>query len=229
MRAVACTPEGSPVMPEETYASGDPLLAFDERLHVVSWNAALERLTGVPAAKVLGRPCWQLGGRGLDGVQICREACAVARRALAGAPPPTMTISLSGAGGRVLVTMSTIRADQGSGPRFVHVLSPLAVTGHEIDGGKNPLTPRQVDVLTLIAAGKPVKVVSAALGLAESTVRNHVRGILVRLGCHSQLEAVAVARQRGLLDAVLTVPLSEASSRRPGSPRPAQARLSEEP
>ena len=122
-------------MPEETYTSGDPLLAFDEGLRVVSWNAALERLTGVPAAEVLGRPCWQLGGRGLDGGPICREACAVARLARAGAPPPTITISLPGAGGRVLVTMSTIRADRGSGPRFVHVLSPLAVTGHDVVEG----------------------------------------------------------------------------------------------
>jgi DNA-binding CsgD family transcriptional regulator len=200
MRNAQVRPEAVQLMPEETFTSGDALLAFDEQLSVVSWNAALERLTGVPAAEVLGRPCWQLGGRGPDGVPICREACAVARLARAGAPPPTMTISLPGAGGRLLVTMSTIRADRGSGPRFVHVLRPLGLAGHDVEDGNEPLTPRQVEVLTLIAAGKPVKVVSAALGLAESTVRNHVHAILVRLGCHSQLEAVAVARERGLLE-----------------------------
>ena len=33
------------------------------------------------------------------------------------------------------------------------------------------------------------------LSLAEVTVRNHIRGILVELGVHSQLEAVAKARE----------------------------------
>jgi DNA-binding CsgD family transcriptional regulator len=31
------------------------------------------------------------------------------------------------------------------------------------------------------------------------TVRNHVAAVLHRLGCHSQLEAVATARRRGLI------------------------------
>jgi DNA-binding CsgD family transcriptional regulator len=187
-----------PLVSEQTLTSADPLLAFDEQLSVVIWNAALERLTGVPAAEVLGRPCWRLRARGLGGA-VCREACAVARLARAGAPPPTMTISLPTTAGRTPVAMATIRAEGASGTRFVHVLRPLAQSGDAMDGRNGPLTPRQVEVLALIAAGKPVKVVSAALGLAEPTVRNHVRGILQRLGCHSQLEAVAVARERGLL------------------------------
>lgn len=37
------------------------------------------------------------------------------------------------------------------------------------------------------------------LDLAEATVRNHIRLILRKLGCHSQLEAVAVAFRQNLL------------------------------
>lgn len=55
-------------------------------------------------------------------------------------------------------------------------------------------------MLELLADGLPVKVVARRLGLAEATVRNHVRGVLTALGAHSQLEAVAVARKRGILD-----------------------------
>ena len=40
----------------------------------------------------------------------------------------------------------------------------------------------------------PAKVIAARLGLAEDTVRNHIRAILMALGSHSQLEAVAKAR-----------------------------------
>ena len=68
-----------------------------------------------------------------------------------------------------------------------------------------------------------MKVVSAALGLAESTVRDHVHGILVRLGCHSQLEAVAVARKRGLLQesrAAQEVVLGSDSKAQTGFERP---------
>lgn len=61
------------------------------------------------------------------------------------------------------------------------------------------LSPRQQQVLALIARGVRVKEIAIRLGLSETTVRNHVRGLLGRLGCHSQLEAVARAREWHLL------------------------------
>ena len=44
-----------------------------------------------------------------------------------------------------------------------------------------------------------MKTVARKLGLRETTVRNHVRLLLLALGAHSQLEAVARARAFGLL------------------------------
>jgi DNA-binding NarL/FixJ family response regulator len=44
-----------------------------------------------------------------------------------------------------------------------------------------------------------VKTIARRLGLMETTVRNHVRLLLLALGAHSQLEAVARARAHGLL------------------------------
>jgi DNA-binding CsgD family transcriptional regulator len=61
------------------------------------------------------------------------------------------------------------------------------------------LTPRQRQVLELVAEGIPAKVIAARLGLAPPTVRNHIRALLQHLDAHSQLEAVATARRRGLL------------------------------
>ncbi|HWJ30805.1 MAG TPA: LuxR C-terminal-related transcriptional regulator [Gaiellaceae bacterium] len=61
------------------------------------------------------------------------------------------------------------------------------------------LSPRQQQILALMARGVRVREIAAQLGLSETTVRNHVRGILKRLGCHSQLEAVARAREWHLL------------------------------
>lgn len=60
-------------------------------------------------------------------------------------------------------------------------------------GSRLDLSARQQEVLELLANGVPARAIAARLGLAEATVRNHIRLILLKLGCHSQLEAVAVA------------------------------------
>jgi DNA-binding NarL/FixJ family response regulator len=61
------------------------------------------------------------------------------------------------------------------------------------------LSPRQREVLVLLSGGVRVKEIAARLGLSETTVRNHVRLLLRGLECHSQLEAVARAREWRLL------------------------------
>ena len=61
------------------------------------------------------------------------------------------------------------------------------------------LTPRQLEVLHHLAHGESTAQIADALGIQRETVRNHVRGILRALRVHSRLEAVAAARQRGLL------------------------------
>jgi PAS domain S-box-containing protein len=61
------------------------------------------------------------------------------------------------------------------------------------------LTPRQREVLTLLADGASTSEIAVVLGLAEETVRNHIRQLLRRLGVHSRLAAVAYARRHGIL------------------------------
>jgi DNA-binding NarL/FixJ family response regulator len=63
---------------------------------------------------------------------------------------------------------------------------------------RGSVTPRELQVLGLIADGRPAKSIADRLGIAVSTVRNHIRAILVELGCQ-QLEAAAQARRRGLI------------------------------
>ena len=61
------------------------------------------------------------------------------------------------------------------------------------------LTPRQHEVLHLLARGHSTEQMASELHLAIETVRNHVRHLLRALGAHSRLEAIAVARRDGLL------------------------------
>jgi DNA-binding CsgD family transcriptional regulator len=65
--------------------------------------------------------------------------------------------------------------------------------------GEVTLTPRQAQVLHLLARGCSTEQMADELGVADDTIRNHVRAILRRLGVHSRLDAVIVAYQRRLV------------------------------
>ncbi len=61
------------------------------------------------------------------------------------------------------------------------------------------LTVRERQVLGLVAAGLGNRAVATRLGIRYSTVRSHVRALIGKLGAHSRLQAVARARELGLL------------------------------
>lgn len=61
------------------------------------------------------------------------------------------------------------------------------------------LTEREREVLGLLAAGIDPQTIARQLGIRVHTCRGYVRNVLVKLGAHSQLEAVAVARRYGLI------------------------------
>jgi DNA-binding CsgD family transcriptional regulator len=61
------------------------------------------------------------------------------------------------------------------------------------------LTPRQKEVLQLLALGRSTEQIASELHLTTETVRNHVRHVLKALAVHSRLEAVVVARRQGLI------------------------------
>jgi DNA-binding CsgD family transcriptional regulator len=86
------------------------------------------------------------------------------------------------------------------GRHFGDVLGTSGARGLHRRGPDGPaLTPRQREVLELVGEGMPAKVIAARLGLAPTTVRNHIRALLQHLDAHSQLQAVANARRLGLL------------------------------
>ncbi len=61
------------------------------------------------------------------------------------------------------------------------------------------LTPREIEVVGLIAEGMRNKEIAAALGITDDTVQAHVKSILVKLGVHDRTAAVRVALQRGII------------------------------
>lgn len=61
------------------------------------------------------------------------------------------------------------------------------------------LTPRELEVLRLLADGVGTKDMAERLSLSVATVRNHIERILAKLGVHSRLEAVLYAAQHNLI------------------------------
>ena len=62
-----------------------------------------------------------------------------------------------------------------------------------------PLTPRELEVLGLVAQGMQNKEIAARLVITERTVKFYVSSILAKLGAGNRTEAVAIAAQRGLI------------------------------
>jgi DNA-binding NarL/FixJ family response regulator len=62
------------------------------------------------------------------------------------------------------------------------------------------LTPREREVLSLLASGEGTKGISARLHISPKTVSTHVQRMLVKLDLHSRAEAVAFAYREGLVE-----------------------------
>ena len=87
--------------------------------------------------------------------------------------------------GRMLITPRTI--------------ATLLAKRKAIEAQLERLTPREKEVLRLMAEGFPSRAIAAELGISYTTVRTHIRGLGSKLAVHSKLEAVVKARELGLI------------------------------
>ena len=62
------------------------------------------------------------------------------------------------------------------------------------------LTPREIEVLALVAQGLPNKEIADRLAISQRTVKFHVSSIMGKLGAGNRTEAVALAAQQGLVE-----------------------------
>ncbi len=67
------------------------------------------------------------------------------------------------------------------------------------DSESDPLTPREIEVLQLMAEGLPNKGIAARLAVSEHTAKFHVNAILRKMGAQSRTEAVVRATRQGLI------------------------------
>ena len=101
-------------------------------------------------------------------------------------------------GARTLVEINSVPVEEGG--RIVGVFG--MVPHLEPDAAPKPhahLTPRQNQVLHLLAHGRSTAQIAQELHLSVDTVRNHVRRMFRALDVHSRVEALAVAHREGIL------------------------------
>jgi PAS domain S-box-containing protein len=170
----------------------------DRAGRIAQVSHAIERITGYGVDELVGKPAWTLAAP--DSVPIMKEQlrrkmsgeARLTRYELTGRRKDGTTVPLQ-------VSCEPLwEARQIVGARgIVHVAG--RVPGLEHLAGQVSLTPRQLDVLSLLAEGLSTRAIAERLSISPETTRNHVRSILMELRVHSRLEAVVVGRRLGLV------------------------------
>jgi PAS domain S-box-containing protein len=168
-----------------------PAYAVD-RFGIIRWiNSATKKLVG------------DIRGRQQSSVVVpehAREAKESFLRKMMGTEKSTegSVVVVGPDGERVQVEISSCALREGH--RIVGVFGVVRHREESAPPKPHPhLTPRQNQILHLLAHGHSTSQIAEELHLSVDTVRNHVRRMLRALGVHSRIEALAVAHREGIL------------------------------
>ena len=205
--------------------TGDAVFVVAPDYHIAYWDEEAQFLTGSSPEEMVGSPCYRaVLGEKESGEPFCGYGCSVMRLAQAGRPVASYDMKVrTGSGTKRWVSVSVLSVASEEGPYLVHLLRDSQKAHETIEFARGliqltkkdhadtadapspprhetpALTGRQLEVLGLLAKGKSTGEIAGELYLAKATVRNHIRALLQALGVHSQLEALAKAREVGLL------------------------------
>lgn len=108
------------------------------------------------------------------------------------------------AGARGYLLKSLLRKELLEAIRAVHAgqkrVPPEVAAEVAEHASDDALSPRELEVLRLIAAGNGNKEVAARLSLSEDTVKSHVKSILAKLGANDRTHAVTIGLKRGIIE-----------------------------
>ena len=92
--------------------------------------------------------------------------------------------------------LDTIRAVR-AGKKLIHGEVAAELASH---AAEDALSRREIEVLSLIAAGNSNKLIADQLSISEDTVKGHVKSILSKLGVNDRTHAVTVGLKRGIIE-----------------------------
>ena len=80
------------------------------------------------------------------------------------------------------------------------VMAPEAAAQIAEHSGEEALTPKELEVLQLVAAGNANKLIAVQLSISEETVKSRVKNILDKLGANDRTHAVTIGLKRGIIE-----------------------------
>jgi two-component system NarL family response regulator len=107
------------------------------------------------------------------------------------------------AGASTYLLKDTLADDLPRIVREVHagrrMLPPDVLARLEERAASPTLTPREIEVMKLVAAGRRDKEIALALSISSQTARVHMKNIFAKLGVSDRTEAMSVAIRRGII------------------------------
>jgi DNA-binding CsgD family transcriptional regulator len=204
--------------------TGCAAFSTDEKGQITAWNTGAQELLGHTADEMVGRGCNEvLCGIDMFGNRFCDEDCAILSMARKGEAVRNFQIDIPGKNGGTLragictlvVNLEPVKAEGKQRFQLIHLLQPMegaaaALENYRGSGNDSkrsrsehaagvPLTGREMEVLILLEEGVSTQSMADTMGISVTTVRNHIQGILRKLGAHSRLEAVSSARRLGMI------------------------------
>jgi PAS domain S-box-containing protein len=176
--------------------SRNPMALVDEHRSVVDVNAAFVRLLDVRRGSVVGRPLASLvvDGPLLTQAEWAKQIAAgrasgeaALRREDGGSVGVQWAATAEEVTGRRLVLLVALNTSRWGGSFRRQDRSPAA----------SELSPREIEIVRLVAAGSTAGEIADDLRLSHHTVRTHVRNAMDKLGARSRAHLVAQALGRG--------------------------------
>jgi DNA-binding NarL/FixJ family response regulator len=211
-------------------SAADGAFVVDEEMEIIYANRAAERILGANLDGEAPIRCYQLlQGRGDQDRLICQEDCAIANRLLRGGSVSNFDLQVeTQPEASRWINMSVFRYSDGRThkPYIFHLFRDITQKKKEVrlverlvevarnypriesdvpvdqeDGHlHHSLTPREREVLGLLAQGSSTSEIGRKLTISLNTARNHIQNILEKLGVHTRLEAVIYAIDHNLVE-----------------------------
>ncbi|NEJ19409.1 two-component system response regulator MctR [Rhizobium leguminosarum] len=147
---------------------------------------------------------------GIDAIELFRNELPQARVVMLSMHDSREYISSSvmhGAAGYILKDVSTdeivsaIETVAGGGTYFSSGVFD-ALMGERAEGGSDPLTPRERDILGLIVAGRSNKEIAETLGITSATAETHRKNLKKKLGIATTAGLIRYALDHGIVSKV---------------------------
>jgi len=206
--------------------TADAAFAVDSEGRITAWNRAATELFGVSETEAIGARCHQLLQCGDDNGIFHPESCVIERASRTDDPQINFDLRVQTRIGKQWCNLSTLFASDESGVHHaIHIVRPremrkrleqamgefLRTQANGDSNGRRVLSPapapsidarltsRELEVLRSVAKGLDTKRIAIQLNISFSTVNNHIKHILTKLGAHTRLEAIRNAERSGLI------------------------------